>query len=397
MKNSLQVFVSIIDVIMHGLDQKTKIDKLETVKLPIVIEREKNVIERAFQDFLLTEHEKYHLIRLTKKYHDTIVNLSDTAYAAIPETFSDDKPKITQSKAIKDLYLLIVMSLEELLQSIEVESSGYLDENLIASDYFADLHSRKLELKFLQLESQWSNLQIDSGLVNLLQTYFLSDRVPKPSYKAIVYAENLMEALLTTADLDTAGKCINHIWYQLIKFNFNMPEVLDYAKFRIAQQSQGYESPVKSHRFILLTLKNIRQVAEHASWNFLDTGMSLKTYLEVILLEELSWLEKSHPNLMDQYLATEQSRIQMNSTREEMNLFTILSIKLRKIQNDDAEEVMAILSQFVSTKGNPEESKYRFKNNFSEINLETVKRYEQHLIRSRQQLRAEYPELDDSN
>lgn len=397
MKNALQVFVSIIDVIMHGLDQKTKIDKLETVKLPIVIEREKNVIERAFQDFLLTEHEKYHLIRLTKKYHDTIVNLSDTAYAAIPETFLDDKPKIIQSQAIKDLYLLIVMSLEELLQSIEVESSGYLDENLIASDYFADLHSRKLELKFLQLESQWSNLRIDSGLVNLLQTYFFSDRVPKPSYKAIGYAENLMEALLTTPDLDTAGKCINHIWYQLIKYNFNMPEVLDYAKFRIAQQSQSYDSPVKSHRFILLTLKNIRQVAEHASWNFLDTGMSLKTYLEVILLEELSWLEKSHPNLMDQYLATEQSRIQMNSTREEMNLFTILSIKLRKIQNDDAEKVMAILSQFVSTKGNPEESTYRFKNNFSEINLETVKRYEQHLIRSRQQLRAEYPELDDSN
>jgi len=397
MKNSLQVFVSIIDVIMHGLDQKTKIDKLETVKLPIVIEREKNVIERAFQDFLLTEHEKYHLIRLTKKYHDTIVNLSDTAYAAIPETFSDDKPKITQSKAIKDLYLLIVMSLEELLQSIEVESSGYLDDTLMTSDYFADLQSRKLELKFLQLETQWSNLKIDSGLINLLQTYFFSDRAPKPSYKAIGYAENLMEALLTTADLDTAVKCINHIWYQLIKYNFNKPEVLDYAKFRIAQQTQGYDSPVKSHRFILLTLKNIKQVAQHASWNFLDTGMSLKAYLEVILLEELSWLEKSHPNLMDQYLATEQSRIQMNSTREEMNLFTILSIKLRKIQNDDAEKVMAILSQFVSTKGNPEESKYRFKNNFSEINLETVRRYEQHLIRSRQQLRAEYPELDDLN
>jgi len=247
----------------------------------------------AFQDFLLNQHDVHFLIRMTKKYHKSLLGFSNRA-------FVNEKNNEKQSPAIKQLYLKICSIIEELLQSVVSESKNYLNEKLVASRYYADLHGESLQLKFIMLEKKMAECHVDQYMSSLLKEFFFGFRSLETmycSYQDLEHAENLILKLIEAFNTDPQEKWQITIWEQLIKLDFNRLTTLDYTKKVVGLYSRKFTTPVESYKFLILTLKMIRQVAVHSKWHYNIDELYLKAYLEDLILEELNWVEKNNPNL----------------------------------------------------------------------------------------------------
>lgn len=394
MKNELKLFVSHIELIIKGLNKKTSIDELETIKLPQLLEREKNSIEDAFQYFLVNEKQQDYLVRLTGKYYDILVALSNKAYRAIPDLLEQGTSH--QITPIKAIYLNVVMVIEELLQSVVVNSRNLIADELIASNYYTDLHSRNLQTRFLDLENSFLDHNLSPDLLKLLHNYFfsfLSSKKHKYAYSELDYAENFLFRLERITAEQTHKDWGERIWELIVKVNFNKLAVMEYIKECIQQKTAKSVSPLEAYKSLILKLKIIKQTATDPNWNYQPKMMSLKLYIENTVIEELHWLEKNNPKMLNEVIENYRNSIMIDTTLEEMNLWAVLNIGLNTITDAQPGDVFHKMQQFLVTLYPNAETDYHYKSDLNEFDPKAVLRYYKYLNKQSAILLSHFPEL----
>lgn len=396
MKNELIVFVQHIHLIIQGLNKKNKIDKLEQIKLPQVIDREKRYISNAFQGFLLEQQDPNYLIRISKKYHERLLFLSNQAYKNIPGVLEDPKSAENQSNDLLAIYQYIIISLEELIQSAIQEINQLITDDLLCSNFYTDEVSNKIQKGYISLKNQFLNHNLSSDLVILLDNYFFSfnSRHNKKFYDyEFNYAKHLLNEMIDMVEKNEPILWCEKISEILIKYNYNSHDSMDFFK----QGLQKLSLRPDNYKFLILQLKKIKQLPQDANWYYFKSQISLKEFLENIITVELAWLEKNNSVIRHELINALKKPILIDTTLDEMNLWALLNIQLHKIQQTELKDVLEILQEFLKTIYPDEIPDYFPKTKLEEFQLHTVQKYYDHQIKQFKLLKAHFPAISKEN
>jgi len=280
--------------------EKTNLNQLSDDEIHFVISKitdEKGKILSSFKNqiFGLTQEKQITLI--VNQAHSSLVILLD-------QVLEYQKAQVSGRTALKQLFKVLINSIDELLSFIEVRCFTYLspNERVPATYRLRAKNEFKINIEKLSIRlayQAWDKCLADMVL-NSLQIFInrFKDDLPV-TFNELLYQRELLKELELLEDSKNENCVFSSLNELLIYLNYNTKSYVNYFTKMVAEKIKGFESISDKLDSLLFLFKEFNQMHRKPGVILHAQYSDLKTELANWFTQEIFYLEKKlHLNIV---------------------------------------------------------------------------------------------------
>lgn len=264
---------------------------------------------------------------LIKQYYSTLVILLDQAH-------HNEDYILIKNPSLKELQILIIQGLEEMLSFIELRYSNYLSLDQRASITYLLITKKELEKQVTVLKKDLHKRIEDKPLLEIVLSTidtFLANISgdASVSLREALYIKELVKKLQNLCNsgnnhCNSAG--LNEL---LIYLNFNSKDYLDHFTFAVKEKIGSLNAVAERLEMLLLMMKDLNQINSKSGVALNNGEKHIKKILGNWLNQEVQYLERKinspnpqlQKNIIQQNKNEEPSKIKSSLSVDQLSLF----------------------------------------------------------------------------
>jgi hypothetical protein len=319
------------------------VEEIQTVISKVSEEKEKVLTILKNQIFGLTKEKQIAL--LVNQFHYSLVILLD-------HVSKYQKEQKLGKSSLKELYNVLILSLEELLSFIEVRFFTYLSLNERVPLTYLTVAGRELKQRIDKLKTkllaQETNKQLANIVLNSLYSFIsrLKEGFPV-TFKELLYYKDLLKEL----ELLELSQCESAVFTSLdellIFLNFNSKSYTGYFTKKLAERLNENENTTDKLERLLFHYKQFNQMHRKPGVILNPQYRDLKTELSNWFTQEIFYLEKKlHLTIVPMNGNAEQKGLKTVSQKNEpQKLLCILSVDQMALILRSADDLKIIMAR----------------------------------------------------
>jgi hypothetical protein len=393
MKNQLTHFESFIEQFLLDHHKTSTFSAERYHQVMLTVSAEKAHLKNALDDLLFSDCDDQYIFRSLRIYQQRLIAQSNHVYRHMGDLLWGTLKVEPKNNSIEHIYLQTAMFIDELLQSATIFRKDYFDPQINIANYNLDLQGISMQKCFEGYIRRLKKYKVPITIIDVLREFFLefdSRTGNSFTFHQMEYAAKLLRGVEKMMKREESAAWPQKIWQLLVYLNFNKERILQYSKQRIFEIAIVNKSYYDAHAALTLMLKELRPAEVNPNWAYEADHISLKTYNENQLEEELDYLQKHEEEQLIQLQGKDDRFFILDTTVKQLNLWAVLNVELKRIPHHSPLHVVKVVTSYIRTLNARAISYDSARKKLTDFDATTIKGLHDHLIQQVRLLESKF-------